>query len=346
MRAAYYDRFQGPVTIESVPDPAPTADGVVIAVKASGLCLSDWHGWMGHDKDITLPHVPGHELAGEIVSVGQNVRNWQIGDCVTLPFVCGCGICPTCSEGNPQVCPSQFQPGFTHWGSFAEFVSIHFAEANLVRIPDQIDNVTAASLGCRFATSFRAVVDQGRIKQGDIVAVFGCGGVGLSAIMIAAALGARVIAIDTKPAALKMAREVGATDVLISQNNSSLSNQIIELSDGGVHVTIDAIGRQEVLHSALLSLRRRGRHVQIGLMTPDKVNATIPVDRVIGYELEVLGSHGMAASRYTDMLNMICNGSLKPELLLNQTMSLEKAIQILPKMPALVDSGINVITSF
>ena len=154
-------------------------------VKATGVCRSDWHGWVGHDKDITLPHVPGHELAGVVEAVGRDVRKWKRGDRVTVPFVCGCGECPQCQAGHQQVCDHQFQPGFTHWGSFAEFVSIHRADLNLVALPESLAFDTAASLGCRFATSFRAVVDQGRTSAGQWVAVHGCGGVGLSAVMIA-----------------------------------------------------------------------------------------------------------------------------------------------------------------
>ena len=196
MKAAWYEKFQQPLSLQNLADPSPENDGVVIEVKATGLCRSDWHGWMGHDPDIVLPHVPGHELAGVVRAVGSQVRNWREGDRVTLPFVCGCGSCGQCSSGNHQVCDHQFQPGFTHWGSFAQYVAIKYADINLVRLPEEIDFVTAASLGCRFITSFRAVVSQARTQAGQWVAVHGCGGVGLSAIMIAAALGAVVVAID------------------------------------------------------------------------------------------------------------------------------------------------------
>ncbi len=163
MKAAIYHAFGESLGIEDLPDPEPSPGGVVISVKATGLCRSDWHGWMGHDPDICLPHVPGHELAGVIEAVGKDVANWNTGDRVTLPFVCGCGACPQCDSGNQQVCDHQFQPGFTHWGSFAEYVAIDYADVNLVRLPEELDFVTAASLGCRFVTSFPAVVDQARV---------------------------------------------------------------------------------------------------------------------------------------------------------------------------------------
>ena len=184
MKAVFYDEFAKLPTIEKLPDPTPEKHGVVLRVKATGLCRSDWHGWMGHDPDIRLPHVPGHEIAGVIEAVGKDVVKWEIGDRVTLPFVCGCGDCPQCMSGNHQVCDRQFQPGFTHWGSFAEFVAINYADINLVAVPKEIDFVTAASLGCRFVTSFRAIVAQGKVSAGQWVAIHGCGGVGLSAIMI------------------------------------------------------------------------------------------------------------------------------------------------------------------
>ena len=217
MRAVVYTAFSELPRIEIVPDPVPVPGGVVIQVGASGVCLSDWHGWQGHDKDITLPHIPGHELAGTVVAVGEGVQKWCEGDRVTVPFVGGCGDCPPCNSGNQQVCDFQFQPGFTHWGSFAEYVGIHYADENLVRLPDSMAFDTAASLGCRFATAFRAVVDQGRVKPDQWVAVHGCGGVGLSAIMIAKALGARVLAIDIDDEKLVMARDTGADTLLNSK---------------------------------------------------------------------------------------------------------------------------------
>jgi len=195
MRAAVYDTFQGPVTIQNVSDPTPKPNGVVVKVTATGLCRSDWHGWMGHDSDIRLPHVPGHELAGTIEAIGKEVLNFKVGDRVTVPFVCGCGSCGQCISGNHQVCDHQSQPGFTHWRSFAEYVALDYADTNLVKIPDEISDITAATLGCRFITSFRAIVAQGKVTGGQYVAVHGCGGVGLSAIMIAHALGAQVLSL-------------------------------------------------------------------------------------------------------------------------------------------------------
>ena len=196
MKAVVYESFGAPLQVASVADPILEPHGVIVQTKASGICRSDWHGWIGHDPSIRLPHVPGHELAGVVCAVGREVAKWKVGDRVTVPFVLGCGRCRECRSGNQQVCDEQFQPGFTHWGSFAQYVALPRADGNLVALPDTLDFTTAASLGCRFATSFRAVVDQGKASAGQWVAVHGCGGVGLSAIMIASAVGANVVAID------------------------------------------------------------------------------------------------------------------------------------------------------
>lgn len=345
MQAVLYRQYRSPLTLENVPDPVPPPDGVVLRVGATGLCRSDWHGWMGHDPDITLPHVPGHELAGEVVEIGREVKHWRVGDRVTVPFVGGCGSCPTCRAGDQQVCPDQFQPGFTHWGAFAQYVAIHYADTNLVRLPESIDYVTAASLGCRFATSFRAVVDQGRVRPGEWVAVHGCGGVGLSAVMIARACGARIIAVDIRPEQLDLARELGAEHTL-SAHSTEVVSAIRDLTGGGAHLAIDALGHPETLRNALLGLRRRGRHVQVGLLAPEQLPAPVPLDRVIAYELELLGSHGMQAHRYPAMLGMIAAGQLDPQRLVHGTISLAEVVTELPRMDEFLHPGMLVATGF
>ncbi|MEZ4765046.1 MAG: zinc-dependent alcohol dehydrogenase family protein [Calditrichia bacterium] len=346
MKALYYETFGGPVSLQNLPDPVPTPDGVVIAVKASGLCRSDWHGWMGHDPDIRLPHVPGHELAGEIVATGKNVTHWRIGDRVTVPFVGGCGGCPQCVSGNHQICDHQFQPGFTHWGSFAEFVAIDYADVNLVRLPDEMNVVTAASLGCRFVTSFRAVVAQGRVSGGEWVAVHGCGGVGLSAIMIANALGANVIAIDISDEKLHFAKNLGAIATVNAATSPDVVGQIREISDGGAHVSIDALGSATTCFNSIANLRKRGKHVQVGLMTGNHRHPKIPMGTVIANRLEIVGSHGLQAHKYPALLAMIAAGKLQPERLISKTISLTEAAIALTQMDSFSGTGITVIDRF
>jgi alcohol dehydrogenase len=346
LKAVVYRAFHEVPQIEDVPHPVAVPGGVVVRVMASGVCLSDWHGWMGHDAMINLPHVPGHELAGVVEAVGEGVSKWRPGDRVTVPFVGGCGRCEQCESGNHQVCDRQFQPGFSHWGSFAELVSIHYADVNLVRLPGEMDFVTAASLGCRFATSFRAVVDQGKVAPGQWVAVHGCGGVGLSAIMIATALGARVLAIDLSSDKLRLAEELGASATLQAGESRDRVADIRDLTEGGPHVSLDAIGHPQVVFDSVNSLRKRGRHVQVGLISGDAGSVTVPIQRVISDELELMGSHGMQAFRYDEMLGMISAGQLSPERLIGRKISLEDSIAVLTSMDRFDNSGITVINRF
>ncbi len=347
MKAVVFETFGGPLKVAQVADPAPTDDGVVIRVAASGICRSDWHGWLGHDPDIaTLPHVPGHELAGVVEEVGRDVVRWKRGDRVTLPFVCGCGTCPQCRSGNHQICDHQFQPGFTAWGSFAQHVAIRYADANLVRLPEAIDFVTAASLGCRFSTSFRAIVAQGRVTAGQWVAAHGCGGVGLSAIMIAQALGARVIAVDIDPKILELAKKLGAAVAVNGRENADVAGAIREATGGGADVSVDALGSAVTCDNSILCLRKQGRHVQVGLLAGDDYLPRLPMHRVIGWELEICGSHGMQASRYGEMLAMIADGRLDPRALIGRTVPLEEAPERLEKMGQFGSVGITVIDRF
>ncbi|MCJ8238733.1 zinc-dependent alcohol dehydrogenase family protein [Peteryoungia algae] len=343
MRAMYYEQFGAAPQIRTLPDPTPSNSGVVVSVKATGLCRSDWHGWMGHDPDIKLPHVPGHELAGTIAAVGRDVRRFKVGDRVTVPFVSGCGHCLECRSGNQQVCEEQFQPGFTHWGSFAEYVAIEYADQNLVHLPDEISYETAASLGCRFATSFRAVVDQGRLEGGEWLAVHGCGGVGLSAIMIGAALGANVVAIDIAEDKLALAKALGASVAIDSRSVTDVSEAVRAVTGGGAHVSVDALGHPQTCCNSILNLRRRGRHVQIGLMLADHATPAIPMARVIAHELEIYGSHGMQSWRYDAMLRMILSGKLSPDRLIGKRITLTEAAPALATMDSFRENGISVI---
>lgn len=341
MRAVVLDAVRARPEVRDVPEPAAPPAGVVVEVRATGLCRSDWHAWAGHD-DIAFPHVPGHELAGVVVEVGPEVARWRVGDRVTVPFVCGCGRCGWCLAGDAQVCPDQQQPGFTHWGSFAEHVALHAADTNLVAVPDEVDLATAAGLGCRFATAYRALVGRARVRPGEWVTVVGAGGVGLSTVMIAAAAGARVVAVDRNPEALSAATSLGAEHTLLA-DGVDVPAAIADLTGGGSHVAVDAVGSEQTCADAILSLRRRGRHVQVGLLPPAEGHPRVPMARVIGWELDLLGSHGMAAADYPEMMELIRSGSLRPQLLVERTIGLAEAAALLPGFDRATVAGMTMI---
>ena len=326
MRAVAYPGYRVTPELTEVPVPDCPSDGVVLDVGATGVCRSDWHAWQGHDP-VPLPHIPGHELAGTVAQAGPGVTRWRPGDRVTVPFVCGCGTCEYCRAGQAQVCPRQTQPGFTGPGSFAEQVAIPAADVNLVALPGSVDFVTAACLGCRFATAFRALTAHGRVRAGDWLAVHGCGGAGLSAVLIGAALGARVIAVDVAPVALDRARELGAAEVIVAGRGQvgDPAAAIQELTGGGAHVSVDTLGSPATAANSVRSLRRRGRHVQVGLLLGPDAAAPLPMDLVIARELEIYGSHGMAAGDYPAMLALIADQTLRPERLIGQVIGLAGA---------------------
>ncbi len=346
MKAILYQQFNQLPTLQTVPDPTPADDGVVIRVEANGICRSDWHGWAGHDPDIVLPHVPGHELAGEIVAVGKQVHQRSVGERVTVPFAVGCGTCDECTAGNQHICNNYFQPGFTAWGSFAQYVAIPHADANLVVLPESMSYVEAASLGCRFITAYRAVVAQGRVSGGEWVVVHGCGGVGLSAIMIAGALGANVIGVDINDETLALARSVGAAYGINARSEADAVEAVRELTGGGAHLSLDALGSAVTCRNSVLSLRKRGRHVQVGLMLDGDQNSPVAMDRVIAWELEILGSHGMQAHAYGPMLAMIAAGKLKPEKMITRTVTLAESGKALAEMGEFANPGVTIIDKF
>lgn len=339
MKAMYFSEFEGALSIVDLPMPELSPKGVIIKVEATGLCRSDWHGWMGHDSDISLPHVPGHELAGVISAVGSAVKKYSVGDRVTVPFVCGCGECEWCLRGDAQVCPAQTQPGFTGFGSFAEYVAIENADFNLVEIPEGVSFSVAAALGCRFATAFRGLVKRAKVQAGERVAIYGCGGVGLSAIMIAKALGATVYAVDVNSSALELAASLGAIPI----NSTEVDPVAFLQSAGGAHVAVDALGSEATAGQSVMSLQRRGRHLQLGLMlTPTGLSA-MPIGRVIAWELDLLGSHGMAARDYPEILAMVASGALNPAILITREVDLAEGSIALREMSTASPTGITVI---
>ena len=341
MRAVVYDQFGQEPEVRTVDDPVPSRQGAVIRVEATGLCRSDWHGWQGHDAvPIPLPHVPGHELAGTVEAVGAAITGWRAGDRVTVPFVCACGTCAACAAGAQQICERQTQPGFSHWGSFAEYVLIENADLNLVGIPAALPMRAAASLGCRFATAFRAVVARAQVAPGEWVAVHGCGGIGLSAVMIAAAAGAQVIAVDIAQPALALARRFGAAVTTDASATTDVAEAIIAATAGGAHVSIDALGSQATCTASINCLRPHGRHIQVGVV-PDA--PSVPMQRVMSLELTILGSHGMAARDYPPMLDLINAGRLRPDLMITKTIGLDDAPAALVALGSTSPTGVTII---
>jgi alcohol dehydrogenase len=272
----------------------------------------------------------------------------QVGDLVTAPFVQACGRCRQCRDGDHQVCPQQTQPGFSEWGSFADYVVVRRADVNLVALPDGLSAVDAAALGCRYATAYRAVLEVGRAALGDWVAVHGCGGVGLSAVAVARAVGARVVAVDVSPEALRLARSLGAELVLPVDGGGDgleVGAEVRRLTGGGALVALDALGSPATCAASIASLAPRGRHVQVGLLPAVLGWPQVPMHLVVVGELEVLGSHGLSPRSYPRLLELVVAGVLRPAELVTRRITLDDAGQALVDLgtPGVAAPGITVV---
>jgi alcohol dehydrogenase len=349
MHAAVYREFGGPIRIEKIPIPICPNDGVMIRVKAVGVCRSDWHGWKGHDSDIVnhgLPFVPGHEVSGIVTQVGKYVTSFRTGDRVAVPFILSCGSCLYCSCDRSTVCVQQKQPGFTQYGGFAEFLALPRAERNLAHIPLNVTFQQAAALGCRFTTAYRAVLQQGRLHASNSIAVFGCGGLGLSCIMLAAAHGCKtIIAIDVSARALTKAKQLGATYTLNSRNVNSeeLRKLVEEILDDGVDVSVEASGFASACESAVKCTRRGGRMVQAGLVSGKPV---IPMNLITANEIEIVGSHGFAAKDLPTLLSMVADNIFNPAILIEREVTLEEGAKAIEDMDHCSPLGITMVTKF
>ena len=341
MKAAVYNTFNGTIEIRQVDDPVVTETDAIIEVRASGICRSDWHGWKGHDPDIRLPHVPGHEFSGIVKEVGSKVTLFQAGDRVTAPFCCGCSTCPRCLNGDQHICDNHFQPGFTDWGSFAQYVRIKNADFNLVRLPPSIDFVSAAGLGCRFITAFHGIVNQGRVNDSMYVAVYGCGGVGLSAVMIAAVYGASVIAIDINEENLQRAKSFGAA-YTINATRVNVVDKVIEITGDGANLSMDALGSKETSRNSINCLTKKGKHIQVGILGSEN-DITVSTTALIAKEIEIIGSHGMPRAGYDTIFDLISSGKIDLSLLIDRTVTLEDLPREMLNMNAYGNSGMVII---
>lgn len=349
MRAAQIIEHKKPLRVGNVPDPTPGPHDVIVKVEASGVCRSDWHAWMGDwswmGLSPELPIIPGHEMGGVIVEVGKEVKKFRVGDRVTTPFHEGCSHCSNCQSGHSNRCDRLKIFGFANDGAYAEYLRVPNGDFNLIHLPDEVDALTAAAIGCRYMTGYHGVV-RSNIKPENYLVVHGAGGVGLSAIQVANAFGAQVIAVDVDDEKLKKAKEEGAV-FTVNARKEHVVKAIKEITRGGAHASIEALGIQETIRNSVKCLRKGGRHVQIGLTTHEEGGeAMLPIDLITSMEWELVGSIGNPIPDYDGLLQMIASGKLNPKSLVSREVSLEDVTDVLNDMTEFKTFGFNVITNF
>jgi len=353
MRAAVLEEYGEPLAIEAVPAPDPAPHGVVVAVEACGICRSDWHAWQGHgewaDDRVDRGQILGHEPAGEVVAVGEGVDTLTVGDRIAVPFNLGDGTCPRCRRGHGNVCADGYALGFESdaQGAFAERVHVPHAEFNATPIPAGVPADAVAALGCRYATAFHALAHRADLAGGEYLAVHGCGGLGLAAVQIGTALGGSVVAVDVRDDPLELAERVGADRTIRADETADVPAAVRAATDGGAHVSVDALGRAETCRNSVDCLRPRGRHVQLGLTTDaERGEVALPVDEITRWDVSVLGSRGMPPSRYDELLRLIRSGRLDPGELVTRRVGLEEVSDRLAAMTDYETRGIELVTEF
>ena len=345
MKAALLTDWRAPLAIGARPDPAPDPGGVVLEVLACGICRSDWHVWTGADPDVSLPRIPGHEYCGEVVATGADVTRLSVGDRVIAPFILACGRCPACARGQQTTCPDQALPGFTRDGAFAEYVAVPFAEANLAPLPGWMEPALAAAMGCRITTAWHALTGRAALAPGEWLAVFGMGGVGLSALMLGRALGARVIAVDVVAERLALADRLGAA-ATVNAGETDPAAAVREITGGGAQVALEALGTPATTLPALGSLASLGRFVQVGMPTGAHATMPLPMDAVYAGQLALYGTRGMPAWRYPALLSLIAATGLDLSPLVARRVGLSDVSAELARFDGPAPPGIAVITDF
>ena len=346
MKAAVMEATAEPIVVREFDDPEIGPADALIRVEACGVCRSDWHIWQGDLSwvgfAVPTPSVLGHEWAGIVEAVGSDVQNIRPGMRVLTPFHNGCGNCRYCVAGKSNLCDNNG----AGMGGFGQLARVATADFNAIPLPEAVSFESGAAMGCRFMTSYHGVADRGEVKGGDWVVVNGCGGIGLSAVQVAAALGAQVIAVDLDEAKLGKAIEEGAV-ATINATDGSVPDQVRDITAGGADVSVDALGIKATMLNSVNSLRKGGIHVQIGITSSEEQGqVALPIDLITMSEIEFRGSLGNPNDHYEPMLNMVASGRLHPETIIGERIALDDVPKVIESMTTFQTIGFTTITDF
>ncbi len=343
MRAAVLREYGKPLSIENVAAPECPEDGVVLKVLACGVCRSDWHGWVGEHPRVKPGQIGGHEYCGEVIEAGRRAQ-YKVGDRVIAPFILACGTCPQCRSGESNTCLDQRLPGFIEPGAFAEYVAVP-RDHNLARLPESMSPTLAAALGCRVTTAWHALTGRAGLQPGEWLAVHGTGGIGLAAMLLGRALGARVIVTDVVQEKLEHARGLGA-DFAVDASDGESAERIKEITGGGAHVSVEALGFPVTVAASLACLRPLGRHVQVGMPVGHHAVQEVNLNTVYMGNLALYGTRGMPAHRYPSLLSLIDGGHVDLNPIVAREVGLSDTSAELAAFNGPTPPGVAVITDF
>jgi alcohol dehydrogenase, propanol-preferring len=307
MKAAIFHGAHQPLTIEDIPTPEPQAGEVLIKVAGCGVCHTDLH-YIDHDVPTFKkpPLILGHEVSGVVAAPGSGANHFKEGDRVLAPAVYGCGHCKMCRTGRENICENMVMFGNNVDGGYAEYM---LAPAkDVIPLPAEIPLIEGAIIADATTTPYHAVVNRGKVQPGDAVVVFGCGGIGLNVVQIAAAVGGQVIAVDVVDAKLEWAKKLGATATLNAKGVERVDKEIRKLTNGGADIAFEAIGNPVTQAQAFASVRTGGRFVVVGFS--DKP-MTLDTGRVMFREMEIIGSLGCRAVDYPRVIELARQGKIK-----------------------------------
>ncbi len=320
MKAAIFHGANKPLEIEDIEKPKIESDDILVKIAACGVCHTDMH-YIDHGTPTYKqpPMILGHEPSGHVVEAGANVKKFKEGDRVLIPAVLTCGHCDFCRTGRENICENMVMLGNHIDGAYAEYIKV--PAKDVCFLPEEIPLEEGSIIADAISTPFHAVRNRAQVKPGDTVVVFGCGGIGINIVQVAAAVGGSVIAVDVLDKKLETAKKFGATATINPTKVEKVGKEIKKLTGGGADIAIEAIGRPDTIQTAFSTLRKGGRLVVVGFSGKD---ITVSAAKIMFFEMEIIGSLGCRPTDYPKLIEMVKLGKIKVEELVTGRFPLEK----------------------
>ncbi len=320
MKAAIFHGANKPLAIEDVEKPIVGPDDILVKIAACGVCHTDLH-YLDHGTPTFKqpPLILGHEPSGHVAEAGANVKKFKEGDRVLIPAVLTCGYCDFCRVGRENICENMAMLGNHIDGAYAEYIKV--PAKDICHLPDEIPLEEGSIIADAISTPFHAVKNRAQVKPGDTVVVFGCGGIGINIVQVAAAVGGSVIAVDILDKKLETAKKLGATTTINPTKVEKLGKEIKKLTDGGADIAIEAIGKPDTIQAAFGTLRKGGRLVVVGFSGKD---ITVSAAKIMFFEMDIVGSLGCRPTDYPKLIELVRLGKIKVKELVTNRFPMDK----------------------